>query len=165
MKTIEEDILCMLGALNAISRRGANPPPPPPPSALQNGTPHEPMPPRGHGRGRMLDLLLDNGEMSQSQLAAMLCIRPQSLSELLVKAEADDLIIRQTSPDDKRQTIVSLSENGRNSVKAFREAHKKHAAEFLSSLSEEEKTALADILRKLINANRDDHHIPRERPE
>ncbi len=160
MKTIEEDILCMLGALNAISRRGANPPPPPPPSA-----PHEPMPPRGHGRGRMLGFLLDNGEMSQSQLAAMLCIRPQSLSELLVKAEADDLIIRQTSPDDKRQTIVSLSENGRNSVEAFREAHKKHAAEFLSSLSEEEKTALAGILRKLIEANRDDRPLPPVRPE
>lgn len=157
MKTIEEDILCMLGALNAISRRGggagAKNPPPPPTHEPNDGEMPPPPPPRGQGAGRMLGFLLDMGEMSQSQLADNLGIRPQSLSELLAKTEADGMVTRRRSEEDKRQTLVSLTDLGRTRVEAFREAHKKRAADFLAPLSTEEKYALADILRKLIEAN------------
>lgn len=159
MKTIEEEIVRMLGRLNALSKRGSNPPPPPP--EVHSGEPIPPPPPpeeppRGQGRGRMLGLLLDHGEMSQSQLASHLGIRPQSLSEMLAKTEADGLIVRRQSTEDKRQTLVSLTENGRSRVETFREVHKKRAAEFLEPLTEEEKTALAEILHKLIEAKKDE---------
>jgi len=153
MKTIEMEIVRMLGHLNALSRRGTPPPPPPPSDAPDAPPPNEP--PRGQGRGRMLGLLLDRGEMSQSQIAAHLGIRPQSISEMLAKTEADGMIIRRQSEEDKRQTLVSLTELGKSRVETFREVHRKHAEEFLAPLSDEEKIALAELLRKLIEAKKE----------
>ena len=143
MKTIEVEIVRMLGRLNALSRRGPTSPP------------EVPEAPRGQGRGRMLGLLHDHGEMSQSQIASLLGIRPQSLSEMLAKAEADGVIVRRQSTEDKRQTLVSLTELGQSRVETYRENHRRQAAEFLTPLTEDEKNALADILRKLIDAKKE----------
>lgn len=149
--TIEEEIVGMLRKLNAMSRRGKNPPDvPPPPPHDENGNP--PPPPehaREHGRGRIMSLLSDEGEMNQCQIAARLDIRPQSLSELLGKMECDGVVSRRQSEEDKRQTIVSLTDSGREKLEIFRKTHREHAAEFLSSLSEEEKITLAALLKKL----------------
>lgn len=146
MSTENEKIVCMLRHINALLRRGPKKPPdngfPPPP--------HEP------GRGRLMGLLTDNGEMNQSGLAALLEIRPQSLSELLTKMEADGLILRRQSEDDKRQIIVSLTEEGSRRVGEFREAQRQRSEKLLSSLSENEKEELARILQKIIEANREE---------
>ena len=151
MPTIDEDILGMLRRLNAMSRRRPKPNDPdlPPADSEPGDTPPEK---KTHGRGRLVALLMDNGPMAQSQLAAHLGIRPQSLSELICKVEADGMVSRRQSEEDKRQTIVSLTDKGRASVESFRSAHKKHAEEFLSPLTEEEKLAFSSILRKLIDA-------------
>lgn len=158
MKTIEEEIVRMLGRLNALSKRGPTPPPPPP-MEVHGGEPVPPPPPeapRGQGRGRMLGLLLDHGEMSQTQIASHLGIRPQSLSEMLAKAESDGVIVRRQSTEDKRQTLVSLTDLGRSRVETYRENHRRQAAEFLTPLTDDEKTALAEILRKLIEAKKEE---------
>lgn len=151
MKTIEEEIVRMFGRLNALSKRGPVLPPPPSSSA-----PPPPDAPRGQGRGRMLGLLMDHGEMSQTQIASHLGIRPQSLSEMLAKTETDGMISRRQSTEDKRQTLVSLTELGRSRVETFREVHRKHAAEFLEPLTDEEKNTLAELLHKLIDAKKED---------
>ncbi len=143
MKTIEVEIVRMLGRLNALSRRG-----PTSQAEVPEAT-------RGQGRGRMLGLLHDHGEMSQSQIASRLGIRPQSLSEMLAKADADGVIVRRQSTEDKRQTLVSLTELGQSRVEAFRENHRRQAAEFLAPLTDDEKNALAEILRKLIEAKKE----------
>lgn len=153
MKTLEEEILQMLGALNAFSKRGPHPPPPPGP---HEGEEKPPLPPRGEGRGRLMGFLNDHGEMSQTQLATHLDIRPQSLSELIAKMESDGLVMRRQSDEDKRQTLVSLTDLGRSRVEAFRENHRRRAAEFLEPLTAEEKIALAAILRKLIDAKKEE---------
>lgn len=151
--TLEEDILHALRRLEAMSRRG----PKPQNDRMRQGEPNDmppppPEPPRQQGRGRMLAVLNDNGAMSQTQLAAHLEIRPQSLSELLTKAENDGLVTRRQSEEDKRQTIVALTDEGKARVAGFREAHRKRAKEFLEPLTEEEKENLSAILNKLISA-------------
>ncbi|MBQ2727213.1 MAG: MarR family transcriptional regulator [Clostridia bacterium] len=156
MKTQEEEILGMLRRLNAISRRQTKPESPAP----MNGETGELPPPsepdkKSHGRGRLVALLMDNGPMVQSQLAAQLGIRPQSLSELICKVEADGMVTRRQSEEDKRQTIVSLTEKGKASVESFRSAHRKHAQDFLAPLTDEEKHQLSEILRKLIDARKE----------
>ena len=158
MKSIEVEIVRMLGRLNALSKRGSNPPPPPPEARDGEPVPPPDQAPRGQGRGRMLGLLLDHGEMSQSHLAYHLGIRPQSLSEMLTKAEADGMIVRRQSTEDKRQTLVSLTELGQSRVETFRENHRRQAAEFLEPLTDEEKAALAELLRKLIDAKKEDEN-------
>ena len=141
---LNEEIVRTMRKLNAMSRRG------PDPHAEHRG---EGAPPpdavRDHGRGRIMGILADRGPVCQSKLAEFLDIRPQSLSELICKMEADGLINRQQSEEDRRQTIVSLTEEGSARVSAFRESHRRHAEEFLAPLTEEEKIALCAILKKL----------------
>jgi len=145
--TREEDILHALRRLEAMSRRKPADAQIPPPQ--DNPAQH---PPRNQGRGRMLSVLNDCGAMSQTQLAARLDIRPQSLSELLAKSEAEGFVERRQSDEDKRQTIVSITETGRNRVALFREAHRSRAEKFCSPLTEEEKITLSELLDKLISA-------------
>ena len=114
--------------------------------------------------------LHDHGPMSQSRLAELLDIRPQSLSELLVKMEGDGLIARTQSSEDRRQIIVSLTEEGSCRVAAFREMHRRHAEAFLAPLTAEEKITLAALLKKLTDAPRDESSAagekhPGSRPE
>ena len=148
--TREEEIIRMLKKLETNSRRNPMLRPLDKPEC-----PDDPPPDAGHhGRGRVLAALNDCGSMSQTQLAAHLDIRPQSLSEMLCKVEADGLVSRKQSEEDKRQTIVSLTEEGKARVAGFREAHRRRAEEFLSPLTEDEKAVLASILEKLIGTGR-----------
>lgn len=153
MQTKDEEILGMFRRINAMTRmhpRHKHGIPPPP--HIQPGDMHFPQPPHEPGKGRMMRLLADEGDMIQSQLAARLEIRPQSLSELLSKAENEGFVIRRHSDKDKRQTMVSLTDTGKKRVEEFRTAQKKHAEEFLAPLSEEEKELLSAILNKLIES-------------
>ena len=109
----------------------------------------------GPGVGRALSILNDCGGMNQAQLAKELDIRPQSLSELIGKLEADGYITKQQSHADKRQTIVSITEKGRSRVADIREKHRKEAEDFLAALSEEEKDTLYCLLKKLVDSHKD----------
>ena len=112
--TKDEEIMGMLRKLNAMSRRSRPPhdvPPPPPP--MGEMTP--PPPPREHGRVRLMNMLKENGELSQKEIAEKLDIRPQSLSELLVKMESDGFISRRQDKDDKRVIVVASLKKARNS--------------------------------------------------
>ena len=60
-------------------------------------------------------------------------------AKMLTKIEGEGLILRRQSEEDKRQTIVSITEAGRNRVALFREAHRSRAEKFCSPLTEEEK--------------------------
>ena len=90
----DEEIMGMLRKLNAMSRRSRPPHDvPPPPPTMGEMTP--PPPPREHGRVRLMNMLKENGELSQKEIAEKLDIRPQSLSELLVKMESDGVYLAQ----------------------------------------------------------------------
>ena len=103
-----------------------------------------------------MGILADRGPMSQAKLAEYLDIRPQSLSEMLFKMEGDGLVTRRQSEEDRRQTLVSLTDSGRARVEAFRESQRRHAEEFLAPLSEEERRTLAALLEKLTDPCRGD---------
>lgn len=147
--TKDEEIMGMLRKLNAMSRRSRPPhdvPPPPPPPG---GEMTPPPPPREHGRVRLMNMLKENGELSQKEIAEKLDIRPQSLSELLVKMESDGFISRRQDKDDKRVIVVALTEKGEEQLVVLRQANREHAERLFSPLTDEEKDALIAILKKL----------------
>ena len=154
--TQNEEIFRMLRKLNALSRRGPEPRPEPGPDDPERGPEGGAPCHRQHGWGRLLMLLSDNGPMSQAQLAARMDIRPQSLGEMVGKAEADGLVVRTQSEEDKRILIVSLTGEGVQRVADVREAHRRRAEEFLRPLSEDEKQAFAALLQKLIDGQHAD---------
>ena len=89
------------------------------------------------------------GSASQKEIAEKLDIRPQSLSELLVKMESDGFISRRQDKDDKRVIVVALTEKGEEQLVVLRQANREHAEKLFSPLTEEEKDALIAILKKL----------------
>ncbi len=103
------------------------------------------------GRERILGIIAENGQISQNRLAEMLSIRPQSVSELLVKLEKDGYIVRAKNDDDKREILVSLTEEGKKRTEEVGKLRAAHASEFLSPLNEEERRTLFDLLSKLLS--------------
>ena len=144
--TKDEEIMGMLRKLNAMSRRSRPPHDVPPPPM---GEMMPPPPPREHGRVRLMNMLKENGELSQKEIAEKLDIRPQSLSELLVKMESDGFISRRQDKDDKRVIVVALTEKGEEQLVVLRKANREHAEKLFSPLNDEEKDALIAILKKL----------------
>ncbi len=103
------------------------------------------------GRERILALLDKAGSLSQRKLAEELDIRPQSVSELLVKLEKDGYITRTQNEQDKREILVSLSEEGKKRAGEVKDLEEKQTADFLAPLDEEERKTLFSLLTKLTN--------------
>lgn len=119
---------------------------------------------RGHGPGegmchhhrphrerdRVLSLLDDTEGISQQKLALILDIRPQSLSELLLKLERDGLLTREKNPADRRETLVSLTPEGKERAAEFEAERRRFGEAFFAPLTDEERETLGELLGKLL---------------
>ncbi len=101
------------------------------------------------GRGRILTTLCREDGLSQKVLAQRLDIRPQSLSETIVKLAEDKLVERIPSENDKRELLIYITDEGRVRAAEIRARREAFAKEFFSSLSEDEILSLNNILRKI----------------
>ena len=101
-------------------------------------------------RERVLSLLDETEGISQQKLALILGIRPQSLSELIMKLERDGLLLRSKNPEDRRETLVSLTEAGRQRAAEFEQQRRRREEDFLAPLTAEERSTLTGLLRKLL---------------
>jgi len=89
-------------------------------------------------------------QISQQQLAQSLHMKPQSISEHLKKMEARDLIVRKTSEEDRRITLVSITETGREDLVQSSERMHLYSDTFVSALDPSEKELLNQLLEKII---------------
>jgi DNA-binding MarR family transcriptional regulator len=67
-------------------------------------------------RWRLLSVMQIIGTCSQSDLTTRTTIGPAAVTRILKDFERDSLIKRETSPEDARQTLVTLTEKGRRLV-------------------------------------------------
>ena len=101
------------------------------------------------GRGRVLVALSMQDNMTQKDLAFILGIRPQSLSELVGKLEADGFVTRTRSEADKRAVTVSLTDAGKAKAAKIQAKRNASAETIFAKLTEEEKATLLSLLEKL----------------
>jgi DNA-binding MarR family transcriptional regulator len=87
--------------------------------------------------------------LSQKDLAYLLGIRPQSLTEALAHLEETGLVERRHNERDARVINVFLTDAGRERAAKVAEDRKKSAADVFSVLDEDEKEQLGVILDKL----------------
>ena len=113
-----------------------------------------------HGRGnfpstqnRALTILAMNDGISQSELAYVLGIRPQSSGEIAVKLERNGWVEKKNDSEDSRVNRLYLTEAGKNQVKILQDA--KERGDIFDCLSEEEKDTLSALLNKIIVSNPD----------
>ncbi len=99
---------------------------------------------RNRGRGRVLGLLAERGVMMQTELLDELRVRPGSLSELLRRMEEQGLITRSPDENDRRRSVISITEEGKKSA-----VEGVPAPDLFSALSAEEQETLKNLLKKL----------------
>ena len=114
--------------------------------------PHRCPPPPFGGFGHVLDLLIENDGLSSQQIADKLGIRPQSASEAVANMEASGLILRQTNEQDKRSTLIFITEEGRYRQAQLQEERIRNAKRVFAPLNDEEKETLLYLLSKVNSA-------------
>ncbi len=96
-----------------------------------------------------LTLLRDLGEQNQSDLAATLGMDPTNVVALLNELEADDLVQRQRSPQDRRRHTVSLTDAGKVRLKEIEDLLSGVERRVLDPLTPEEQRMLYTLLSRV----------------
>lgn len=107
-------------------------------------------------RERILRFIGEQEPISQNRLSELLGIRPQSLSETLKKLEQDGYIRRTKNEADKRETLVTLTDTGRQRQEEVQSARTEQVERFLSPLTEEEQRQLFTLLCKLTGTKQEE---------
>lgn len=102
-------------------------------------------------RERILGIILENSEngMSQKEILEQIHVNPSSLSELIDKLEADRYVERIVNPEDKRSTLIVLTEKGKARAYEVKDEHRQRCVKIFAALDEEEKKQLLQLLSKL----------------
>ena len=98
---------------------------------------------------RALRILSRHGTMRLSALSDRLHIAPRSATEVVDALESRGLVRRRPDPDDRRATLVALTEQGTSVLDAIRTARGTEAERIFDRLSQKDRAHLARILRKL----------------
>lgn len=107
-------------------------------------------PQRQSNQLRLLQLLREQDHLTNSEIVEALDIRPSSVSALVNKLADADLIEREVSPDDKRVTLISLSEAGDRFLKTAHKTKDEFSESLFQTLSATEQTQLRESLQKLL---------------
>lgn len=103
------------------------------------------------GQSRCLLFLDRNGSINQKDLAEQLSVRQSSVSDILSKLEQKGFIKKTPSDKDKRITLISLTDKGKEEVVRIRKDRAKAHSEMLTDLNEKEKESFFTILQKIKN--------------
>lgn len=104
------------------------------------------------GQGAALFTLARHGEMTPGELAEREKVQPPSMTRIVATLEGRGLVRRIKHPEDQRRQLVSITEEGRNLVRADQRRREAWLAQRLKELTPEEKDTLrraAEILDRL----------------
>ncbi|MEV3991053.1 MarR family transcriptional regulator [Streptomyces sp. NPDC049837] len=85
------------------------------------------------------------------RIAQSLRCEPSNVTGIVDRLEARGLVERRPDPADRRVKIAAATDEGRATARRLRDALD-FAREPLAALSEEERTALRDLLRRMVGA-------------
>lgn len=89
-------------------------------------------------------------QLSPTMLFNTLMISSGTMTHRIDRLEQADLVQRIPDPSDRRGTLIQLTNKGFNVIEKAVEAHVANMNHLLSSLEEEEREVLAQLLRKLL---------------
>jgi DNA-binding MarR family transcriptional regulator len=98
---------------------------------------------------RALRTLSHHGTMHLSHLSDRLHIAPRSATEVVDALESRDLVQRRPDPDDRRATLVEVTEHGAAVLGEIREARGSETERIFGQLPPADQADLARILRTL----------------
>jgi len=90
---------------------------------------------------------LERGDSTAGTMARIADISPASMTAMLDQLEADGMVVRRRSSEDRRQVIVSLTDAGREKLAVKREFWEQRWLQMLAEHSEEELAAAVRVMR------------------
>lgn len=101
--------------------------------------------------------LARNASLLPTELAALTHVKTQTMSQILKKLEADDMIVRTPSNNDRRKVFISLTTHGAEMVANTKYAKDEWLKELIEqALDPEERKRLESalpVLDKLLKVN------------
>lgn len=110
----------------------------------------------GRGQLRLLQLLRDYPEgLSNTDISIKLDIKPSSVSIMVKHLEHHQFVNRIPNEQDKRSSLVQISESGQAQFDSLEQVSDNIAAKLFNGLSDEEKHQLDALLNKLVDTQED----------
>ena len=100
----------------------------------------------------MLATLRRNGppyQLRPTDFSGQLMLTSSGTTKRLDRLEQAGLVTRAPDPEDRRGTLITLTEAGHELIDAVTEAHLDNERDLLAALTADERRRLADLLRKL----------------
>jgi DNA-binding MarR family transcriptional regulator len=98
----------------------------------------------------VLNLLADQGPLSQQAIGELLSIDRTTMVEIVDELERAGIAQRVRNPNDRRSYLVTLTSQGRTKQKRAAKAFDDAVDEFFSPLKPAERAQLTDMLRRLV---------------
>lgn len=105
-------------------------------------------------QSRAISVLARHGTVRLSELAEHLRIAPRSTTEVVDSLQERGLVERHPDPNDRRATLVALSDEGTTVAEAIRSARDAEAERFFGGLTRPDRDHLARILAQLRRQSR-----------
>jgi DNA-binding MarR family transcriptional regulator len=105
-------------------------------------------------RGALLAALDTDGPQRMGHLAHRLGVVPRTITPMVDALEDGGLVTREDDPDDRRATMLRITDAGRSELTRSRSDRKSTIDEVFEVLSDSERTVLAGALDKLRAAAR-----------
>jgi MarR family 2-MHQ and catechol resistance regulon transcriptional repressor len=97
----------------------------------------------------VLELIYNKGEQTVQKIGEKVLIASSSITYVVDKLEKKNLILRTPSPEDRRITFVSITDDGRKMMDDIFPNHSKSVQRILGGLDVEEKILVIGQLKKL----------------
>lgn len=87
--------------------------------------------------------------VTATELSDSMGIKPPSINSVLSVLEKNNLIKRATDPSDRRFVRITISEEGENQTKQFREKYESEMRGLVAYLGIEKSNTLADLMNEV----------------
>lgn len=108
----------------------------------------------------ILKVLSGEAGLDQISLAHKVALDRSTLADVAKRLEAKGLLIRAASPNDRRQKLLSLSDQGRAVLQAVEPAVERTQDRILAPLTPEERHSFLGLLNKLVDNNNEISRAP-----
>ena len=102
----------------------------------------------------MLRMLSETGSLKAGDLAGLLGIKAPATSSLLDALERDGLVAREHGAQDRRVTLVSITDSGRRVLSEAEEVRRAHMRRYRAVLNEDDVRTLIRIHKTILEAMR-----------
>lgn len=101
---------------------------------------------------KVLEVLYHRGDLNIGDITKLTFSTPGNITVVVKNLKRDGWITSIVNPNDKRASILSITQKGKDKMKSIFPQHAENIAGYMGVLSEEELDTLYSLLRKVYKA-------------